>query len=82
MPNVLQEFLECRPLQAAAREAAVVILVSQTDPTLMGLALDIGTRGFPLRIKGAALTREFLVRQTGGYEALREEIDELASELG
>ena len=49
--DVAQQPLERRPLQRAARDPAVVIVVGQRDPALALLAGDVGEPGLALGVE-------------------------------
>ncbi len=66
LPDVGEQLLQAGSVQAAAGEAAIVIMISDQFPPLMGLALDVGLRGLALSVKGIKLLFEPIVgRDTG-----------------
>ena len=53
--DVAQQALQRRPLQRAARDAAIVVLVGQRDPALGALALDVGQPRLALGVEAVEL---------------------------
>ena len=51
--DVAQQALQRRPLQRAARDAAIVVLVGQRDPALGALALDVGQPRLALGVEAS-----------------------------
>jgi hypothetical protein len=58
-----REPLEGGPVQVAAAVAAVIVVLRQRPPALLGLAGDIGQCGFPLGIQGVEFLLQALLRR-------------------
>jgi hypothetical protein len=56
LPDVCEQLLQAGTVQAAAREAAVIIMISDQLPAFVSLTLDVGLRGLPLSMKGVIPT--------------------------
>ena len=55
LSDVSEQLLQAGSVQAAAGEAAVVVMISDQSPSFVGLALDVGLRGLPLSMKRVEL---------------------------
>jgi hypothetical protein len=64
--HVLESFLRRRAIDRVAREAAVVVAIAESLPALMGLALDVGLRGFALIVERVELLLEAAVGGDAG----------------
>jgi hypothetical protein len=48
LPDVREQLLQPGSVQAAAREASIIVVVPDQFPAFVGLALDVGLRGLSL----------------------------------
>jgi hypothetical protein len=53
--DVIEQCLQGRTLQGAARNTTVIIAAFDQSPAFMGLALDIGLGGLALRVEGVEI---------------------------
>jgi hypothetical protein len=58
--DIGQQTLQSRPVDVAAREAAVVVFGAQQRPAGMGLAFDIGLRSLVLGIQRVEVWRNLV----------------------
>ena len=70
--DVAQQALQRRPLQRAARDAAIVVLVRQRDPALGALALDVGQPRLALGVEGVELLLQPLLGGLAGVDRAAE----------
>ena len=61
-----------RAVQDAAGEAAVVIMISDQFPALMGLALDVGLRGLPLGVERVEVEVKIMLGRFAGIDRAAE----------
>ena len=59
--NGVEQLLQGRTLETAAREAAIVIMTSDQRPALTGLALDVGFTRFPLGVERVEILFEPMI---------------------
>ena len=70
--DIAQEPLQCRPLQRAARETPVIVVVSHQGPALGALGGGIGHAAVPLGVEGVELAVEPLVGALAGVDGAAE----------
>ena len=70
--HVVEQFLQRRSLYRTAGKAAVVVTVADQLPAFMGLALDIGLRGFALIVERVELLLETAVGGDAGVNCAPE----------
>jgi hypothetical protein len=63
-----EKALQGGPLERPAREAAIVKVLLDQAPALRGLALHIGSRGFPLRIERVEVLLKTVVGRDSGVD--------------
>jgi len=66
--DIGQEPLQRRPLHRAAREAAIIVAISQATPALMGLALDVGFGRLTLVVEGVELLLQPMLGRDPGVD--------------
>src|SRR5439155_11224963 len=65
--NIDKELLQCRAAHRGAGEATVIIVLRETDPAFVALALDVGFARLPLGMQGVErLLQPFL----GGFAGI------------
>ena len=68
LSDVSEQLLQAGSVQAAAGEAAVVVMISDQSPSFVGLALDVGLRGLPLSMKRVELLFEPIVSRDASVD--------------
>ena len=70
--DVAQQALQRRPLQRAARDPAIVVLVRQRNPALGALARDVGEPRLALGVERVELLLETLLGGLAGIDRAAE----------
>src|SRR5207253_1512960 len=73
--DVGQEACQGRPVHVATAEAAVVIVLGQTDPAFVGLAFDVGFGRFALGLQGCEFLLGALLGRFAGVDSTADSLE-------
>ncbi len=67
-PDISQKLLQGGAVEGGARESAIVVVVGDEPPALMGLALDVGLAGLPLGVERVEFEVEIMLGRLAGVD--------------
>src|SRR5216684_3241851 len=66
--DISQKLLQGRAVEGGARESAIVVVVGDEPPALMGLALDVGLAGLALGVERVEFEVEIMLGRLAGVD--------------